>query len=103
VNPITLRQTFQAANFEAIREAQGFNDALVREAGNKKLLQEQNALQQDNVPEIPKTEAMRTEERKGRERGSRRERQGARGTEEEAEASQEESASSADGHLDLLA
>lgn len=103
MNPLTLRQSFQAANFEAIREAQGFNDAQIREAGNRKLLQEQNAQQQANVPEIPKTEAMRTEERKGRERGAGQERRGTQDAGEDEESSQEGPANAADGHLDLLA
>ena len=46
MDPISLRQSFQNANVEALREAQGFNDLLAREAASRKDLQERVAEEQ---------------------------------------------------------
>lgn len=104
MNPITLRQSFQGANFEAIREAQGFNDLLAREAAQKRVLDERNAEEQANVPGIPRSEALRTEERKGRggQPGQQENDHAGEGSTAEEEAP-EPPAITADGHLDLLA
>jgi len=104
MDPISLRQSFQNANVEALREAQGFNDQVAREAASRKDLQERVAEEQANVPEIPKTDALRTEERKNREQAQGQGGQG-RGNEQANEEPQEEAgpAITADGHLDFLA
>jgi len=90
-------------NVEAQRAAQGINEHQAREMANKKLLDEQNALAQDNVPEIPKAEAMRTEERKGRDRHAPRGGGAGAGATEEPGEDEAGGAISADGHLDFLA
>ena len=103
MNPITLRQSFQGANFEAIREAQGFNDLLAREAAQKRLLDERTAEDQANVPGIPRSEAMRAEERQGRGGQPGQQEASTGGAQGEAEEAPEPPAITADGHLDLLA
>ena len=101
MNPITLRQSFQNANLEALREAQGFNDLQARDAARRRDVDEQTALEQNNVPLIPKADALRTEERKGRERqpNQNKDEQEEAGTGPEGT----EQAIPAEGHLDLLA
>lgn len=103
MNPLTVRQSFQATNVEATRMAQGINEQMAREAAAKKLLEDRTALEHENVAEIPKADAMRAEERKGRERkqgGQEAENGEAQGEETGQEATGP--AISADGHLDFL-
>jgi hypothetical protein len=101
MNPLTVRQSFQASNVEALRMANGVNELMAREAAAKKLLEDRTNLEHDNVAEIPKADPMRTEERRGRE--------GRRGEEgqEEAEAGNGDPEAagpviSAEGHMDFL-
>jgi hypothetical protein len=103
MNPITLRQSFQGANFEAIREAQGFNDQLVREAAHRRVMDEHMAEEQANVPNVSGTDPMRTEERQGR--GGQTGHPGSGSPEDPAdsEETEEGTAIPADGHLDFLA
>lgn len=103
MNPLTVRQTFQASNVEALRMAEGVNEFLAREAAAKKLLEDRTNLEHDNVAEIPKSEAMRAEERRNREQRRGGEGRGQEGTEEEASGQEAPiPAISADGHLDFL-
>jgi len=101
MNPLTLRQSFQNANLEALREAQGVHELQARDAARRRDVGEQTALEQNNVPLIPKADALRTEERKGRQqqpdqgKGEREE--------QEPDAEDLEPAIPAEGHLDLLA
>ena len=103
MNPITIRQSFQNANLEALREAHGLSEQMAREVAQRKVLQDKTSEAQSNVPEIPKSEALVTEERKGREQ------QGGQGghpagTGGEGQGTgEQESANAADKHLDLLA
>ena len=101
MNPITLRQSFQNANLEALREAHGVNDQAAREAAQRKALQDRTAEANSNVPEIPKSEALVTEERKGRGQqpgqGNPRSGSGPKGQ------AGTEPANAADAHLDLMA
>jgi len=102
MNPLTLRQSFQTANLEALREAQGFNDLLAREAAQKRILDDRTTQEQSNVPEIPRAEGLRAEERKGRQ-GQRQAPQGGEPDEQpEAEAPSPRGEISASGGLDLL-
>lgn len=101
MNPITLRQSFQNANLEALREAQGVHELQARDAARRRDVDEQTALEQNNVPLIPKADALRTEERKGRQQQPDQGKDEA----EEAETGLEEpeQAIPAEGRLDLLA
>jgi len=101
MNPITLRQSFQNANLEALREAQGVHELQARDAARRRDVDEQTALEQNNVPLIPKADALRTEERKGRQQQPGQ----GKGEAEEAETGLEEpeQAIPAEGRLDLLA
>lgn len=103
MNPITLRQSFQGANFEAIREAQGFNDQLAREAAQRRVVEEHRAEEQADVPGISSSDPMRAEERQGR--GGQAGHPGSEAAPEaaESEEAEEGTAIPADGHLDLLA
>lgn len=102
MNPITLRQSFQNANLEALREAQGVHELQARDAARRRDVGEQTALEQNNVPLIPKADALRTEERKGRQQ--QQSDQGKdEGEEKEPDSEGLEQAIYAEGHLDLLA
>lgn len=103
MNPITLRQSFQNANLEALREAQGVHELQARDAARKRDVDEQTTLEQNNVPLIPKADAMRTEERQGRQQQGKE--KGEREAEEEAANGTEggDQAYFAEGRLDLLA
>lgn len=100
MNPITLRQSFQNANLEALREAQGFNDLQAREAARRKDVDERTTLEQNNVPLIPQADALRTEERKGRERRPGQDQGEA--PEAGTDAEDADQAIIAEGHLDFL-
>lgn len=102
MNPITLRQSFQTANLEALREAQGFNDLLAREAAHKRILDDRTAQEQNNVPEIPKADPLRTEERKGRQGREPSPDQGEAAAEAAEDEVAPERAIPAEGGLDLL-
>ncbi|BDU77197.1 hypothetical protein [Mesoterricola sediminis] len=102
MNPITLRQSFQTANLEALREAQGFNDLLAREAAHKRILDDRTAQEQNNVPEIPRADALRTEERKGRQGREDAPEQGEAPEAASGEDLAPERAIPAEGGLDLL-
>lgn len=105
MNPLTVRQSFQTANLEAIRAAQDVHEVMVRELAQKRLLDDRMTQEQSEVTVIPEAEAMRTEERRQRERQARE------AEEAEAEAGEGEAtgtedaapAKPASGHLDLLA
>jgi len=99
MNPLAIRQSFQNANLEAMREAQGHNDLQAREAARKKDVDERTTLEHSNVPEIPRADALRTEERKGRDKQRNPGREAGEGEAEE----EAESAKSAEPHLDFLA
>ena len=101
MNPITLRQSFQNANLEALREAHGLSEQLARENAQRKVIQDRTTEAQSNVPEIPKSEALVTEERKGREQqpGKGGPQGGTRG----AGKAGADTANAAEPHLDLLA
>ena len=103
MNPLTVRQSFQASNIEAVRMAEGVNELLAREAAARKLLEDRTNLDHDNVAEIPKADSLRTEERRKREQ--QRGGAGQEGGGEETEAQDQEAtgpAITADGHLDFL-
>jgi len=101
MNPITLRQSFQNANLEALREAHGLSDQMARETAQRRLIQDRTNEAQSNVPEIPKSEALVTEERQGRgQQPGQGSQQGGTGGTGEAGTN---TANAADSHLDLLA
>ncbi|BDU73347.1 hypothetical protein [Mesoterricola silvestris] len=102
MNPLTLRQSFQTANLEALREAQGVHELQARDAAHRRNVDDQMTQEQNNVPLIPKADAMRTEERQGRQqpRGKEKGESPEEGDERE---SWGEPAIPAEGHLDFLA
>lgn len=91
---------FQAANLEAVRAAHDVGEHLQREAVRQKVALDQAAEEQASVRVIPHSERIRAEEREAR-RQRQEEAPPAGEASEGAEAN--ESAGSADGHLDLLA
>lgn len=103
ITPLGQRQMFQTVNAEAVRTAAEVAGQGQREAALKQGLADRMAEAQDSVPEIPKAEAMKTEERrqsrKGREHSGR---QSGHGPGEEATGT-EGPAISAEGHMDFLA
>jgi hypothetical protein len=103
VNPLTLMQSHQVSNLEALRAAQGVHELAVREAAQKRVFEDTLTLAQTEVPEIPNAEALRTEDKKQRDR--RREREGEQGEagEELAAGEPANPANPAESHLDLLA
>ena len=102
VSPLGQRQMFQTVNVESVRTASEVSGLLQREAHQKQAMVDRMAEEQAEVPEINKSESLRTEERnRGRkdEGGS-----GQAGGEAEGEPEAGEAeANPADGHLDFLA
>jgi len=96
VSPLGQRQMYQTMNVEAVKSAHETSGLLQREASQKQAMVERMAEEQAGVPEIPRTESMRTEERKGGRRDQGR-RQG-RSPQEAPE-----DANPAEAHLDFLA
>jgi hypothetical protein len=78
--------------------AQGVGDAQAREAARKRLLDDQTTAKQSNVPDIPQTDSLRSEERKG---GSQQ--QGKPGSGSGGAETDSGQASVAEPHLDFLA
>jgi len=101
ITPLGQRQIFQTANIEAVRMSLEVSEQLQREAARKKAAEDHLAEDQDNVQEIGRSEALRTEERKGRGQQSAEE-QGGEASPEEPE-SAESTPEGAEGHLDFLA
>jgi len=97
LHPLSLQQSLQATNLEALRMAQGISEAQAREAARKKLLDERTTEEKSNVPDIPQTDSLRSEERKG---GSQQ--QGKPGTGKGGGGTSSQEASPADPHLDFL-
>lgn len=104
MNPLTVRQSFQTANLEAIRAAQDVHEVMVRELAQKRLLEDRMAEERSEVTTIPEAEALRTEERRQRERQARPEAGDAAEEEDEATGTEDAApAKPADGRLDFLA
>jgi hypothetical protein len=100
ISPLGQRQMFQTINVEAVKTAGETSGLLQREASLKQAMADRMAEEQVSVPSIPKTDPLRTEERKGGQRGQG----GQHGSEEPMEPEDEpEAAKPAEGHLDFLA
>jgi hypothetical protein len=104
VSPLGQRQMFQTVNVESVRTASEVSGLLQREAHQKQAMVDRMAEEQASVPEIPKTDAMRTEERRGRGQG-----QGREGSSQDADGGEDPDqpepakANPAEPHLDFLA
>ncbi|MDR3672237.1 MAG: hypothetical protein P4L36_15420 [Holophaga sp.] len=105
VSPLGQRQMFQTINVEAVRAAAETSGLLQREATHKQVMADRMAEDQASVPEIPRTEAMRTEERKGgaRDQGGRQGPGHGPGETADDQEAAPEGANPAEGHLDFLA
>ena len=102
MNPLSLQQSLQATNVEAMRMAQGFNEGQVREAMQKKVLDERTTLEQNNVPGIPQADGLKTEERKGRQQQGKAGAGAGEAADEEGLEAGFNPANPADSHLDFL-
>lgn len=105
VSPLGQRQMFQTMNLEAVRAASEVGGLLQREAGQAQAVAEHMAEAQTSVPEIPKTDAMRTEERQGRSKEGENGSSMDHGEDQEPESGEATAskANPADTHLDFLA
>jgi hypothetical protein len=104
VSPLGQRQMFQTINTEAVKAASEVSGQLQREAGLRQSILDRMAEDQVSVPEIPKTDAMRTEERKGGRQGQPRQHSDESGGEEDApDSGSAEPANPAETHMDFLA
>lgn len=104
VSPLGQRQMFQTMNVEAVRSASEFSGLLQREAQQQQLTADRMADEHTEVPQIPKTDAMRTEERKGSRQGQGEAGQGGTGDgQPEPDEARDGSANPAETHLDFLA
>ena len=110
VSPLGQRQMFQTMNVEAVRTASEVSGLLQREASQQERLVDRMAEAQGSVPEIPRTEGLRTEDRQGhgegqgREAGEHPHRPTDHGPDEDADAdAASDTASPAEMHLDFLA
>ena len=105
VSPLGQRQMFQTMNVEAARTALEEGSLLQREASQQERLVDRMAEAQGSVPEIPRTEGLRTEERQGhgqdREGGEHPHPHRSEGQEPDVDAA--DTASPAEMHLDFLA
>ena len=104
ITPLGQRQMFQTVNAEAVRAALEVGEHFQREATHKQIVAERMAEAQAAVPEIPRAEGMKTEERRGRGQGQgqARGRAGAAKAEGQPE-DPDDHAESADPHMDFLA
>jgi hypothetical protein len=102
VSPLGQRQMFQTINVEAVKSAHETSGLLQREASLKQAVVDRLAEDQASVPLISKTDAMRTEERKGgrRDQGGR---QGQASEDAEDAGDGQKDANPAEAHLDFLA
>jgi hypothetical protein len=105
INPLAQRQIHQASNVEALRQAADVAEQLQRELGRKRAADERLAEAQSEVPLIPRAEAMRTEDRRSHEKNEGFHPGGSQGEgpgdlEDEPG---DDSAKTADNHLDILA
>ncbi len=98
ITPLAQRQMFQTANIEAVRAAHEVSDQIQREQSRKKTAEDRAAEDQASVRGIPASEQIRTEERE-RNRNQHRESE----DEGEPQSGTDETAESADSHLDFLA
>lgn len=98
ITPLAQRQMFQTANIEAVRAAHEVSDQIQREQSRKKTAEDRAAEDQASVRGIPASEQIRTEERE-RNRNQQREAE----DEGEPQSGTDETAESADSHLDFLA
>jgi len=104
VSPLGQRQMFQTANAEAFKAAQEVSGQLQREVGQRQAMADRIAEAQGSVPEIPRTDGMKTEERQRGRQG--RGREGSPGEARDGGGEAEEtpaSAITADNHVDFLA
>jgi hypothetical protein len=103
VSPLGQRQMFQTINVEAVKTAGELSGLLQREASLRQAIIDRMAEDQTSVLEIPKTDAMRTEERKGGRQGEG----GGQGSNEEPDEAEghpaDAKANPAETHLDFLA
>ena len=104
IGPLAQRQVHMASNMEGLRQAHDMSEQLQREAGRKQAAEDRLAEAKSEVPQIPKAEGLRTEERQGRQGhpGSRG-KAPAEDLDEEEEAEDPGAAKSAERHLDFLA
>lgn len=102
ISPLGQRQMFQTINAEAVKAAMETGGLLQRETGQRQAVLDRMAEAQASVPEIPVSEGLKAEERKGgrQNEGRQGERKRDREAEEEAAGAQ---ANPADGHMDFLA
>jgi len=94
---------FQTANVEAIRQAQEVSEELQREDMKKRAADDQMHEDQVSVQVIPKSDAIRTEERKGGKGQEQAPGAHGEGAEDEAKDDEDNPAGSADSRLDFLA
>lgn len=102
ITPLGQRQMFQTVNSEAVRAALEVGEHFQREATHKQIVAERMAEAQASVPEIPRAEGLKTEERHGRQQGQAQERAAKEKTRRNPE-DPEDKAESADTHMDFLA
>jgi hypothetical protein len=102
ITPLGQRQMFQTVNVEAVRAALEVGGQFQREAIQKQALADRMAEDQASVPEIPRAEGLKTEERHGRRQDQAPERDAA-GRPRRRPEDPDEPADSADPHMDFLA
>jgi hypothetical protein len=102
ITPLAQRQMFQTINAEAVRAALEVSGQFQKELAQKQALLERMAEDNTAVPQIPKAEGLKIEERR-----QGRQEQGREGQAEEQEGQESPQAGTeanpADAHLDFLA
>ena len=105
LGPLAQRQIHLVSNVEAMRQALDAGDQQTRELSRKRAADDRQAEAGKEVPQIPKAEALRTEERQSRQQRNAPGRPASSDEEAPEEGSPEAgaSANAADSHLDFLA
>jgi len=100
ITPLAQRQMFQTINAEAVRAALEVSGQFQKELAQKQAMLDRMAEDNASVPQIPKAEGLKIEERK-----QGRQEQGQEGQPGQGEEAPKEGAEAnpADAHLDFLA
>lgn len=99
ISPLGQRQIFQTANVEAVRQAQEVSEQIQRENVRKRVADERLLEDEASVQVIANADAIRADERQGRQGQQAFEGQNAEGRKE----GDEGPAESAEPHVDFLA
>jgi hypothetical protein len=103
ITPLAQRQMFQTINAEAVKAALEVSGQFQRELAQKQAMIERLVEDQTSVPQIPRAEGLKIEERKGGKQGQEQEGQAKDQDEPDGTAQAGPEANPAETHMDFLA